>query len=52
MNSTGNIGEQPLIEKIDVSEFKDKKKRTIFVGDSNSRRKFNQFTNNKIRSTK
>jgi hypothetical protein len=43
---------QPLIEKINVSEFKDNKKRTLLVGDSDSRRKFNKFSNNKIRSTK
>ena len=50
MNSHDSF--QHLIEKIDVSEFKDKIKRTLFVGDSDNRRKFNKFSNNKIRSTK
>ena len=41
---------EPLINRIKLSE--DKGKRTLFIGDSETRRKYNKFLNNKITSTK
>lgn len=48
------INKLPLLmcDRIKTSDFKDKKKRTILIGDSENRRKYNKFPNNKIRSTK
>jgi hypothetical protein len=49
MNSIKN---EPLINKIVFSEFKDKKMRSIFIGEPESKKKLNKFPNNKITTTK
>jgi hypothetical protein len=42
----------PLINRIKPEEFYDKKKRVILIGDSDNRKTFNKFPNNKITTTK
>ena len=46
------LNSDPLIQKILPAELSDKKKRVIFLGDSEQRRSRNKFPNNKITTTK
>jgi len=52
MNSNNGGNEDPLINKIKLADIQDKKKRVIIMGDSELRKRYNKFPNNKITTTK
>lgn len=52
MNSHNGGNEDPLINKITLADIQDKKKRVIIMGDSELRKRYNKFPNNKITTTK
>lgn len=52
MNSHNGGNEDPLINKIKLADIQDKKKRVIIMGDSELRKRYNKFPNNKITTTK
>jgi hypothetical protein len=52
MNSQISGNEDPLLNKITLADLKDKKKRVIIMGESELRKRYNKFPNNKITTTK
>ncbi len=52
MKSQNSHNSDPLINKITPAELTDKKKRVILMGDTELRKRYNKFPNNKITTTK